>query len=492
MQTTTDITASTNAPGPGRLTFSFATEFAGARFGDRRLTKRAVRFLDGALVRPESSLPKMAGGESGAEGVYRLIANDKVTASKLADPHEAQTLGRCQAVGAVLVLHDTTTFGYGKDTKRQGMGIIAGGGMGFLAHVSLCVSEASRQPLGVLKHQAWARTPAPTQPAKGKPGHKRRAQTAENNESHRWLKQAKETGKMLGAVPHVHVADRESDDYKYLAALDDAGEAFVTRVSGNRSLGNGVDLFAKMDGMVVELCREVRLSRRGAEPGPAQRKAHPPRAERMARLEISAGRQEIRRATHAPRTAPKSLQLNYVLVREIDMPEGAEPVIWRLVTNLPVDTPEQIARVVDIYRSRWVIEEFFKALKTGCAFNNHQLESFEALSKLLALLLPLAWRLLELRSVARADPDAPAKVVLTAQQVAFLRVLHDRQHPKSPMAAKPTVKDVVYAVARLGGHFKQNGDPGWQTLGAGLQMLLQAEDHAMALIAAMPHLQGKR
>ena len=50
-----------------------------------------------------------------------------------------------------------------------------------------------------------------------------------------------------------------------------------------------------------------------------------------------------------------------------------------------------------------------------------------------------------------------------------------------PLAARPTVKQAMYAVARLGGHFKQNGDPGWQTLGRGLQRLLQAEQDALAL-----------
>jgi hypothetical protein len=487
MQTNTNSTSCPDQREPGGLTFSFSSEFAKARFGDQRLNKRVIRFLDTALRRPECSLPKMAGGPSGALGVYRLVANDKVTASTVAAPHEAQTVVRCAAEQAVLVVHDSSTFGYGKDTKRTGLGEIAGGGVGFLTHVSLAVSEPSRKPLGVLKHRAWARPAAtPTaKPAKAKSDWARRKHLAENpeeNESLRWLEQALETGKMLAGVPHVHVADRESDDYKYLAELHGAGEHFVTRVSTNRVLGKGPDLYTKLDGMVVQLCREVRINRRGSGPGPKQRKINPPRDERMAKLQISAGRQEIPRTSRAPRTAPKSLELNYVLVQEIDMPPDVEPVIWRLVTNLPVDTPEQIARVVDIYRSRWVVEEFFKALKTGCSFNDHQLESFEGLTKLLALLLPLAWKLMELRSVAREEPDAPATVVLSARQVTVLRVLHDKQHPKSPLAAKPTTKDAVYALARLGGHFKQNGDPGWQTIGAGLQRILQAEEDALALM----------
>jgi hypothetical protein len=36
---------------------------------------------------------------------------------------------------------------------------------------------------------------------------------------------------------------------------------------------------------------------------------------------------------------------------------------------------DQVAAVVDHYRGRWTIEEFFKAIKTGCALEARQLES---------------------------------------------------------------------------------------------------------------------
>ena len=462
--------------------FSFAGEFAAAKLGDLRLTRRAVLFADSSLRHPEASIPRMAGGASGAEGLYRFIANEEVTAEKLARPHYDQTVARCGNVGAVLVLHDTTTFGYGKDTKRRGMGETAGGGMGFMSHVSLAVLEGSRRPLGVLAHRAYVHVAKEESEANSSASRaNRRSQTDSDNESLRWVEQALATGKQLSGVARVHVADREADDYKFFAELVAAGEQFVTRASSNRKLGDGADLHTKMDGMVAQMCREVYLSPRAPAPGAKQRKTHPPRQSRMAKLEMSAGTIELPRTSRAPRTASRALQLNFVLVQEVEVPQGCEAVVWRLVTTLPVATADDIARVVDIYRARWVIEEFFKALKTGCSFLDHQLESFDGLVKLLALLLPVAWKLLELRTLASTEPDAPATTVLTARQLRILRALHDKQHPKSPLAARPTVKQAMYAVARLGGHFKQNGDPGWQTLGRGLQRLLQAEQDALAL-----------
>jgi hypothetical protein len=76
--------------------------------------------------------------------------------------------------------------------------------------------------------------------------------------------------------------------------------------------------------------------------------------------------------------------LNLVRVQEVNVPEGDEPIEWRLWTSLPIDTAEQICEVVDAYRGRWVVEEFFKALKTGCAFEERQLQSRESLLNALA------------------------------------------------------------------------------------------------------------
>ena len=66
---------------------------------------------------------------------------------------------------------------------------------------------------------------------------------------------------------------------------------------------------------------------------------------------------------------------------------------WLLYTTEVIETPEQVARIVDIYRARWTIEEYFKAIKTGCGFEKKQLQDFEALTNLLATFAPIAYRL---------------------------------------------------------------------------------------------------
>jgi len=94
----------------------------------------------------------------------------------------------------------------------------------------------------------------------------------------------------------------------------------------------------------------------------------------------------VQRPHEWPRTLPPSLCVNVVYVWEVNAPPGEDPVEWRLITSEPIDTLAQVLRVVDIYRTRWLIEEFFKALKTGCAYEKRQLESLQTLLVALALL----------------------------------------------------------------------------------------------------------
>jgi len=57
--------------------------------------------------------------------------------------------------------------------------------------------------------------------------------------------------------------------------------------------------------------------------------------------------------------------LTLVDVREVSPLEDGEPVHWRLLTTHTVTNPVQARRIVDLYRMRWSIEEFFRTLKTA-------------------------------------------------------------------------------------------------------------------------------
>jgi hypothetical protein len=84
------------------------------------------------------------------------------------------------------------------------------------------------------------------------------------------------------------------------------------------------------------------------------------------------------------------------------------------------------------------------------------MESYDALRIALAMFLPIAVRLLALRNAARTEPEA-ACVALTSRQLQVLRVCGRR-----PLIATPNNKQVLLALAALGGHLRSNGPPdGW-------------------------------
>ena len=134
---------------------------------------------------------------------------------------------------------------------------------------------------------------------------------------------------------------------------------------------------------------------------------------------------------------------------------------------------EKVAAIVDAYRKRWIIEEFFKALKTGCNYQKHQLESSKTLLILLAIETAISWRMLLIRWMAHNNPDAPGERILNSTQILLLKKLTEQKKRKIPN--KMTVSYVLYAIAELGGHIKNNGPPGWLVLRRGLDQLLSIE-----------------
>ncbi len=149
---------------------------------------------------------------------------------------------------------------------------------------------------------------------------------------------------------------------------------------------------AEPDLMLIHMMvsREVPLSRRGTRRPPRSRKAHPDRDARLARLSVRAGFVTLARPEGVAPVGDPTLTLSVVEVVELDAPEGETPVHWRLLSSLPVHEGDEVVRIVDIYRKRWLIEEFFKSLEMGCAAEKRQGRSLASLWNTLTLLVPVA------------------------------------------------------------------------------------------------------
>ena len=405
---------------------------------------------------PSSSLPQ-AFDSAGLEGAYRLCSNQVVTPEGILAPHIAATGSRCEAQGDYLIVHDSTTFSFRFDGERKGLGRIqpsnANSSQVLFAHISLALTaDGTRQPLGIAAFKTWTRGAQPT-----------------GVERKRWEEQFRVASAQLnGRKNAIHLADREADSYEMFHDLLRDGHRFVVRCQYNRYLAASSGI-TKLQDQLASLSstvqREVPLNRRKPRRTEICKKIYPARDMRLATLSFTAASVELRKPKKSRASSPTQA-INVVRVWEANPPAGAAPIEWLLYTSEPIEKPEQQLAVVDYYRARWTIEEYFKAIKTGCAFEKKQLQDFEALSNLLAVFAPIAYRLLLLRTEVARAPDKPASTVLSKDQVDVLRARGRLQLP-----AEPTVRDAYLAIAALGGHIKYSGNPGWLTLARGYEKL---------------------
>lgn len=451
-------------------------EFENAAFGDVRLTRRLMRIADGCAARAASGFPEIAGSDGELEGVYRFLGNERVTPARIFAPHFAAAAKRAGTT-PVVVAHDTTELSFGGAQRREGLGRVgqSKGAQGFFAHFAVAFSgDGSRRPLGVLGLKPIVRDWRVSRVPKGQ-----RDNDPDNSESIKWTELA--IG-LRDALPQaVHVMDREADSFTIMSRLIDADVRFVIRLCRDRTLGGGEKMFEAAGRGEIFVTRSVPISRRKPHRSKAGRKINPPRAERTAKLQIRASTLALPRPKRQRYVDfPPTIIVNVVVVEEVETPVGETPVSWFLMTTDPIDTTAQVEEIVDAYRVRWGIEEFFKALKTGCSIEKRQLESLRTLVNALAVFSVIAWRMLLLRWVARATPDAPASDALTSRQVRLLDALGRMPEAASrlklkPLPSKPTAHDVLLAVASIGGHIKNNGDPGWMVIGRGYESLLLVE-----------------
>ena len=161
--------------------------------------------------------------------------------------------------------------------------------------------------------------------------------------------------------------------------------------------------------------------------------------------------------------------LQIVHAEEIDPPEGRDPVGWKLITNLAVESHEDAGHKLQWYARRRKIETFFKTLKTGCKIENMRLTTADRLANCIALCCVVAWRISWLAVLQRQSPTASSAVVFTDTELRLL----EQTMPSSRKSAPRDLKFFVTAVARLGGYLDRSQDapPGTTVIWRGFERL---------------------
>jgi hypothetical protein len=424
-----------------------------AALGDARRNRRAVQLGAALAFCPKASLPPQTGSWRALKPAYRLLQEPDVTHAALSETHWQLTRQQAAQAGTVLFVRDTSELDFTAHRQTTDFGWIGNtGGRGFLLHSCLAVHPSTVPTiLGLAAQQVWTR-----QEVK-KGTETRAARTRRRRESDVWAEVVETIGPAAPDQCWVSVSDRASDVFSFVRRARAQNWHCLLRVSHNRVILPGSGREAKLlDGARrLPVQTETSITRRG-------RDGHPGRNVRL-RVAWSA-------VTLCPPRNGRERQQAPVpgwCVRCWEATKGKDGLEWILFTTVPVTEAAAALERLEWYRLRWVVEEYHKALKTGCAREQRQLRSAAGLRALLGFLAIVAVRLLPLRTIARTAPDTPALQVVEPEWVETVVRLRGG-------AADPMTADQFWrAVAGLGGFLgrKGDGDPGWQTLWRGWQRL---------------------
>jgi len=421
---------------------------------------------------PGGTLPEKLHEPKDYKAMDRLVNRPEVTHAAVLEPHRQRTLERMrQATGVVLVLHDTTELDYSGLHSIADLGSIGnGGGRGFLCHNSLAFDPQRHEVMGLVNQILHRRrTVGRHEPVRAK---RERA----DRESRLWIEGLAAVGPAPAGGAWVHVADRGADTFEFLARHQAEGHECVVRSLSDRVIRQGHDpqgpkdyLHTHARSLPLHGRREVAVAARSGKP------------ERTATVGV-AWAPVLVQPPHVRRGHYEKcpLRLWVIRVAEIDPPTGVEPLEWILLTNRKVATVDDAWERVGWYECRWVIEEYHKAQKTGCAIEDVQFTSSQALEPMIALLSVVAVTLLNLREASRR-PDAQTRPATDLVDDRYVAVLSAWRYKK--VRRDLNVHDFFYALARLGGHQNRKCDhrPGWLVLWRGWMALQHMLDGAEAV-----------
>jgi len=452
--------------------------------GDKRLNDRMAVLLDQLAGHPNASIPAACGGNAETTAAYRFFDNEKVDFERVLHPHIEATYRRMAEYPVVILAQDTTEI----DVTRPEQQV---GGAGPLDGDSRCGAflhpligfTPDGTPLGTVYAEAWTRPDESPRPkTRRKRELARRRTPIEEKESIRWVDSYRQAQKLAEAIPETEficVSDSESDIYELLEESQAAPRPdWIVRACQNRA----IEKHEKQEETTENHLRERALSEnvlftntitvrgRKTKVNCDKRRRNQPRASRTAEVEVRVAK-VILRAPSRPDRKLRNVSVNVVLVTEVNPPEADMPVEWILLTSLPIDEVEQVQAVIQYYCVRWMIEIFFRTLKSGCRVERRRLEHIDRLLPCLGIYLIVTWRTLMVCRLGREYPEISCEAVFEpAEWKSVYCVIHKTS---SPPTTPPTLQKMVRMVAQLGGYVnrKRSDEPGPQTVWLGLQRL---------------------
>lgn len=437
------------------------SEFNGVSFNDTRLDNRFVTIACDATENPAAPINQASKDWAATKGAYRFFNNPKVDRAQILEAHQKNTVERMKDHKVVLAIQDSCLLDFSKHTKLKGKGPIGTRIQdltGYVMHSTLAVTPAGT-PLGLLTHSLWARNEI-----KENRNAKNRILPVEEKESIKWINALRETCEVAPTdVEVIHLADREADFYEYFEWIEKLNQKCIIRAHFDREIENESRMWDFMDKQPVSYEESIMVSRNKIHVGGKNKQTY--KIQRETKVEV-----KVAQITFNPPSGTKkkkSIKINLVLVKEINPPEGEEPVEWMLITNLAIGTQKEIALIIEYYRLRWLIEEYHKILKTGCKIEECCLEDTEAMFRYITLFCIIAWRIFWIVRIQRINPSAPCtEGIAESEWKALYCYVHKTQKVPDKV---PTIREAVVWIACLGGFLARKGDgePGIITIWRG-------------------------
>ena len=433
------------------------TNFASAELGDLRRTKRLMILAAQVAADPSGSFTEQTGSWNDLRAAYNLFDCEDVTFQAIATPHWEQTkrtLGK-----RLLMLTDTTEVDYG-NRKIAGLSPVGSGtAQGFHLHSALMVSAEDDRIHGLAGQLIYHRQPVPEGETRTE-----RLQR-DDRESQIWTKLVDQIGSPPPGTSWVHVVDRGADDFEFYCRCQQTRNDWVARAKNlNRAIitpdGARQELYSYLHTLPDAGSFTLNLRARPNQPA------------RVAKLVVAYGALSMPSPKLMSPTMrklkPEPIPMRVVWVREVDAPDGVDPIEWVLYTSLAVEVLDDAMVVVGYYEKRWLIEEWHKALKTGMRVQERQLKTSARLEPMVGLMSLVAVRLLQLKGEARTAPERPADEVVPPKYVKALKAVRELS-----ASIVMTVGTFFRELAKLGGFLgrKRDGEPGWITIWRGWDKL---------------------
>lgn len=422
--------------------------------GDVRTAASGTVLFEQIVATGSLVLRKLGATRAGEIAAHRFLSSPHVSSEGILEAFAARTR-QASAGRRVVVAQDTTEINFsGRGAARRGLGPAGDGkSPGFFIHPNVVVDADEEAVLGIAGARIWTRDAAKVSA--------RSQRAMDDKESGRWLAATRAAAEVLvgHAAQVIGVADREGDIWDHFAHVPD-GMDLAVRSRHDRPLEGGKTLFEALAEQPALAADLVKVAPRG--PGDKGR---------VAKVVLRAGKVRIKRPRTAPRTDPEALVIGFAEAIEQDPPQGVKPLVWRILTTLPVETADDAREVVGVYRLRWRIEEVFRALKRdGLALEDTQVQDSQRLFRLAAMGLGAAARIIQLVD-ARDGSSRPMSDVLDQNLVGDVAVLVRAREGATAKQKNPHAQGSLawlsWVVARYGGWNCYGKPPGPKTMADG-------------------------